>query len=81
MNISTSELTVIEPKISDSDGFLSMTTDLHRAYAKFRLEADLPELGSVASMDFADRLAILRSMMEVSGLKKVAHGCHERIIA
>lgn len=67
MSVSVTDVQLLEPKISDSSGFLAGMNDIYRAYDKFS-NIGLPPLAAVPQLSFGDRLQIYSALLARSEL-------------
>lgn len=72
MEISVTQLKMIEPKISDKDGFLKLAAGIYRAYNKFD-GSKLPDINEVRTLSFSDRLQVISELLSQSELSKSDH--------
>lgn len=69
MEVSVTPLKMIEPKISDKDGFLKLAAGIYRAYSKFD-SSRLPDINEVRLLGFSDRLQVISELLSQSNLSK-----------
>jgi hypothetical protein len=70
MRFRITPLRLLEPKVSDRDGFLKFTMAIYRAYDKCH-EGDLPPLNSMRNLRIEDRIAAIERIMLRVGLPRV----------
>jgi hypothetical protein len=70
MRFRVSDLRLLEPKLSERDGFLKFTSNIYRAYEKCH-DGRLPPLGDVHRLKIDDRLSIIQEILPRVGLPAI----------